>query len=158
MLQNDISSFKDIQSKNSTYSHLLAEKDLLLKGFNFFKQALAFTFFRLRHLFKHRQSSCSNQRMIHIVVYMHVIGRFLMCIFRSKGLLEVSKICTRSTFKIHNGKGGYLLSLAIKNYPTITIKVIDIIAIESVHERKNSNVNFVTKSFSLNSDFKKHVA
>ena len=30
--------------------------------------------------------------------------------------------------------------------------------IESVHERKNSNVKFVTKSFSLNSDFKKHVA
>ena len=81
-----------------------------------------------------------------------------MCIFRSKGLLEVSKICTRSTFKIHNGKGGYLLSLAIKNYPTITIKVLDIIAIESVHERKNSNVKFVTKSFSLNSDFKKHAA
>ena len=30
--------------------------------------------------------------------------------------------------------------------------------IESVHERKNSNVIFVTKSFSLHSDFKKHVA
>ena len=29
---------------------------------------------------------------------------------------------------------------------------------ESVHERKNSNVKFVTKSFSLNSDLKKHVA
>ena len=44
MLQNDISSFKDIQSKNSTYSHLLAENDLLLKGFKFFKQALALCF------------------------------------------------------------------------------------------------------------------
>jgi hypothetical protein len=30
--------------------------------------------------------------------------------------------------------------------------------IESVHERKNANVKFVTKSFSLKSGFKKHVA
>ena len=46
-------------------------------------------FFRLQHLIKYRLLSCSNQRMIHIVVYMHIIGRFLMCIFRSSRTLPV---------------------------------------------------------------------